>query len=508
MFALLSVTLSVVFSTIPPPTLYPVDEYHFDAVVDHFSFVPTTPATFSLRYYVNEASYTRGSTAPVLFYTGNEADIIEFVNNTGWMFELAKEMKALVVFAEHRYYGLSNPMGNGPGNPSLGKGRNVSYLTVEQAMEDFNTLSIALRGKFGIPPRAAIIAFGGSYGGNLALWLRLKNPNLWAGAIASSATPLKHLLVETNGFAKIETEAYGNVSAQCPTLIRDGWSELYNATTLASKAGRAAIAKELGLCAPLPDAGAAGSIGGWVEGALETMVQYGYPYPTSFYNPVPGYPFKVACEGMLAAGTGLGALRAAAEVYYNYSGQAGACFNQDDVAIAAEAHWTRLGQRHRLQAHSSHTMHTLGGETQAGWGYQCCTEVYQPMPTNGVSDFLRPSEVNRTAYFANCKARWNVAPRPHWEEMTFQSSNIGAGSNIFLTMGQLDPWRAAGIQTLPKGAHPSIIARVIEHGAHHYDLRASNPLDPPSVVAVRKEEKAAMATWIKEWATNHAEEEL
>ena len=67
MFAL----LTVVFSTIPPPTLYPVDEYHFDAVVDHFSFVPTTPATFSLRYYVNEASYTRGSTAPVLFYTGN-----------------------------------------------------------------------------------------------------------------------------------------------------------------------------------------------------------------------------------------------------------------------------------------------------------------------------------------------------------------------------------------------------------------------------------------------------
>ena len=66
----------------------------------------------------------------------------------------------------------------------------------------------------------------GSYGGNLAMWLRLKNPNLWAGAIASSATPLKHLLRETNGFAKITTDAYGNVSSACPDLVRQGWKVL------------------------------------------------------------------------------------------------------------------------------------------------------------------------------------------------------------------------------------------------------------------------------------------
>ena len=45
-----------------------------------------------------------------------------------------------------------------------------------------------------------------------------------------------------------------------------------------------------------------------LQDGIETMVQYGYPYPTSFYNPVPGYPFKVACQRMVAVGTPLGAL--------------------------------------------------------------------------------------------------------------------------------------------------------------------------------------------------------
>lgn len=36
---------------------------------------------------------------------------------------------------------------------------------------------------------------------------------------------------------------------------------------------------------------------------------------------VPGFPFKVACEQMVKVGTPLGALKAAADVYYNYTGQ-------------------------------------------------------------------------------------------------------------------------------------------------------------------------------------------
>ena len=151
----------------------------------------------------------------------------------------------MVVFAEHRYYGLSNPFGPNPA-AAVSKGYNVSFLTVEQALEDFNQLNVQMRIDYDMPAETAFVAFGGSYGGNLAMWLRLKYPSMWAGAIASSATPLKHLLRETNGFAKIETEAYANVSSRCPDLVRQGWSDLFSMARTAK--GRQALGKALGLC--------------------------------------------------------------------------------------------------------------------------------------------------------------------------------------------------------------------------------------------------------------------
>lgn len=124
------------------------------------------------------------------------------------------------------------------------------------------------------------------------------------------------------------------------------------------------------------------------------------------------------------------------------------------------------------------------------------------MPTNGVSDFEVPFTPNKTAYYEHCWEHYGVHPRPNWEELMFMGYNIWTGSNIFLSSGQLDPWRAAGIQSKPKGAPDSIIVRIIENGAHHLDLRASHPADPMSVVNVRREEKAAMRAWIEAWSEN------
>lgn len=512
------------------PLTYPVDEYWFDAMVDHYNF--RNPRTFPLRYFVNDkhgqnAQRRRGtalndtnSPSAVLFYAGNEDDILQFVQHSGFLFEAAEELGAMVVFTEHRYYGQSFP-----------DHYDLEFLTVEQAMADFNTLTVHIRQTWNLTRDAAFIALGGSYGGNLALWLRLKNPNLWAGAIASSATPLKHVLRETNDFAHIETEVYANVSAQCPNLVREGWEELYGFSD--SGAGRVIILYELGLCDTsavhnkhddnlFPD-----TIYGWIGNALETMVQYGYPYPTDFYNPVPAYPFAVACHGMLQARSGLGALRAAVDVYYNYTGQAGDCYAYDDDSFltASIRHWQRKGDAHRVnkirqqgslvavsserlyrQEEDSRPCHRVQSVVQLprltvgeAWGYQLCTEVFQPMPTDGITDFELPYTPNQTEYFAYCWEQYSVKPRPHWEELVFMGSHITSGSNIFLTSGQLDPWRAAGITTLPAAAPASITIRIIEQGAHHLDLRASHPADPPWVTAVREEELAAMREWIQEW---------
>lgn len=69
--------------------------------------------------------------APILFYAGNEGDIEGFYKNSGFVTEtMAKELKAAVVFGEHRFFGKSWPGGDfdGSNKPEVYK-----YLTTEQA---------------------------------------------------------------------------------------------------------------------------------------------------------------------------------------------------------------------------------------------------------------------------------------------------------------------------------------------------------------------------------------
>ena len=165
----------------------PTSRGRFENVpVDHFTFTQPV-ATFSLRYLAHDA-LARGAAAPVLMYCGNEGAIEAFYNATGAMFEFARALGARVVFVEHRYYGGSLPFGaRGSFSPS-----GLRYLTIEQALADFALVARALpsligcrgaRGRNGCD----VVLFGGSYGGMLAAWHRLKYPHLSVGAIASGA---------------------------------------------------------------------------------------------------------------------------------------------------------------------------------------------------------------------------------------------------------------------------------------------------------------------------------
>jgi pimeloyl-ACP methyl ester carboxylesterase len=80
---------------------------------------------------------------------------------------------ALVVFAEHRYFGKSFPFDK---KYALNAGNNT-YLTVENTMMDYVDLIKYLRVKYNADDKA-VIAFGGSYGGMLAAWMRMKFPHI------------------------------------------------------------------------------------------------------------------------------------------------------------------------------------------------------------------------------------------------------------------------------------------------------------------------------------------
>jgi lysosomal Pro-X carboxypeptidase len=163
-------------------------QHWFEQNIDHFSWdtLPNQKTTFLQRYFVcsPQNNYQTVQTddhirkdATIFFYFGNEDNVELYVNHTGLMWESAEEFGAVLVFAEHRYYGQSKPFP--PGTPGC-----MNWLSTEQALADFAALISFMRAKHSSGP---YIGFGGSYGGMLAAWFRMKYPHLIDGVIAASA---------------------------------------------------------------------------------------------------------------------------------------------------------------------------------------------------------------------------------------------------------------------------------------------------------------------------------
>lgn len=93
-------------------------------------------------------------------------------------------------FIEHRWLcGQLVQFLGGAGPDSLQK--DPSFLSIEQALADFATLIYHVKDKFEAED-SAVIAFGGSYGGMLAAWLRKKYPN---AVQVSSGKPGRYYII-------------------------------------------------------------------------------------------------------------------------------------------------------------------------------------------------------------------------------------------------------------------------------------------------------------------------
>jgi len=171
--------------------------HFFDhALLDHFTGSFSTPERkWSQRYYV-DTTHWGGEGFPVFLYIGGEGPQ-SAPSERLFMWTLAEEHKALMLSLEHRYYGESQPtddMSNA----------NLAYLTSAQALADIGYFAEYINANSGgndsssSPPLSLSastassqwVAFGGSYPGNLATWLKLKYPALVAGTVGSSAPVL------------------------------------------------------------------------------------------------------------------------------------------------------------------------------------------------------------------------------------------------------------------------------------------------------------------------------
>ncbi|XP_062930024.1 dipeptidyl peptidase 2 isoform X2 [Mobula hypostoma] len=367
-------------------------EMYIEQLVDHFSF-SAHRKTYRQRYLITDQFWLK-SIGPIFLYTGNEADIWDFAKNCGFISELAAEQQALVIFAEHRYYGKSLPFGK-----KSYERINIEFLTVEQAIADYVLLVTKVKSELDAE-NCPVIAFGGSYGGMLSAYIRIKYPNIVEGALASSAPVMSAANIgDSRQFFHDVTTDFERVSPDCVSKIREAFQELEKYT------------QQQGM----------------------------------FYN---------------STGT-----KKCFDIYTEY------------------------------QHCADPTGCGLGSASQA-WDFQVCTEVNLLYETNNETDMfpvLPFTEGMRRSY---CHSKWGVYPNTEWLKIQYWGEDFKAASNIIFSNGDLDPWANGGVL---RNMTPSVVAYIIEGGAHHLDLRASNPADPQSVTIIRKRESSIISEWVKKY---------
>ncbi|KAL3536067.1 hypothetical protein ACH5RR_004528 [Cinchona calisaya] len=446
---------------------------YYTQILDHFTYTPQSYQTFQQRYLISY-KYWGGATenAPIFVYTGNEGDIEWFTQNTGFMFDTAPHFKALLVFIEHRFYGESIPFG-GNKDVAYANASTLGYLSSTQTLADYATLIIDLKKNltaFDSP----VVVFGGSYGGMLAAWFRLKYPHVAIGALASSA-PILYFenITSQYSFFNTVTNDFRSESENCYKVIKGSWQQIEN--TAKQSGGLEILRKSFRICKN-SYMSAADAVESWLSTAFVYTAMTDYPTQSNFLNPLPAYPVKQMCKAIdnpKAGNNTFEKLYNAATVYYNFTGNV-ACYDLNDNSDP----------------------HGLGE-----WSWQACTEMIMPMDGNNAESIFPHSEWNYTERAQICEHFFKVQPRPNWITSEFGGHNIYRvlkrfGSNIIFFNGLRDPWSGGGVL---KDISKSVVAIVAKDGAHHVDLRFSTDEDPEWLKDVRRREIKIIKSWLSQY---------
>ncbi|XP_075241325.1 lysosomal Pro-X carboxypeptidase-like isoform X2 [Convolutriloba macropyga] len=433
--------------------------------IDKFGF--TTEEKFSMRYLLNDSFVGGVTNPPIFFYAGNEGDVTGFADNTGVMFELGQEIGALVVFAEHRYYGESKVNGN----------KDYKYLSAELALADYAEFLGWLKAGGGYPncEKSPVVVFGGSYGGMLASWMRIKYPFLVIGAWAASA-PVAWFenLTDCNSYNYKVFKDFNAANPNCPQNILRSWYVVNDYSK--TDEGRQKLTDYFDLCSPLKDANSVNNLFSELADAWSSVAMVNYPYPTEFLQPLPAWPVNVMCDyltdGNLTDDELVKQIGAASKVYFNYYDQY-PCFNLSEGDIGLDDNL---------------------------WGYQACSEMVMPMCSVEGATMFPPQEWNLEEEKVACEAQFasvGIGFRPDWMVTQYGAREIHSASNIIFSNGDLDPWQAGGVSD--NMGNPTIYIFAMTDAAHHLDLRTSNPADPDSVKQVRAAEFLIVKGWLKDY---------
>ncbi|XP_030454950.1 uncharacterized protein LOC115676201 [Syzygium oleosum] len=446
------------------------ETFFFNQTLDHFNYRPESYTTFKQRYLINSNFWGgANSSAPIFVYLGAEEPIDGSPSAIGFLTDNAAQFKALLVYIEHRYYGESIPLGMS--FEEALKDANVrGYFNSAQALADYATIIMHVKEERNAS-KSPVIVVGGSYGGMLASWFRLKYPHVALGALASSA-PILYFddITPQNAYYSVVTEDFKEASETCFQTIGDSWSEIDRVAQ--NPNGLSNLSTIFKTCGPLES-------GDELKNYLISMY-----IGAAQYDDPPMYPVTRICNGIDGANTTengiLGKIFAGAVAY---EGNSTCYFNSPTNGSQANVNPP-----------------TDVSETSLGWGWQVCSEMVFPI---GITDnpMFQPAPFNLSRFIDDCNHEYGVAPRPHWITTYYGGQDIELvlhrfGSNIIFSNGLRDPYSSAGVL---KNISDSILAVYTKEGSHCLDLLPQMQTDPDWLVMQRKTEVEIIKGWIAEY---------
>lgn len=453
-------------------------ELNYNQSLDHFN--PESHTRWSHRYLLNNDSWdgrgklANGCKGPILMYTGNEGPITAFWGSNGFMNTvLAPKFGALLFFPEQRFYGASMPFGNASMTPE-----HLKYLTTAQVLEDYvellENLKATVPGAAGCP----VVAFGGSYGGTLTALIRASHPSSVVGGLAASSELGYYDVagwaargVNAFTFDDIVARDYQQAAPQCMDAIQATKKEM-------EAASDAELVKVLHLC---NKKGLGPQKSSLFTYALESLPQQDYPYAI---GSMPAKPVNFVCS-LLVKGFNskdpsalLQAASAVVALSFGYDGSS--CI--EDYGVAGPGN-------------------TPGdGPGLGSWGWQSCTETLHRFSARVIRNYT----FNYDASANICANLYGSSVIPDTGKLAreFGGYALADGSsgirNLIWSQGTLDPWHGWFQNMAAPAKGSGIYHFLMKDSAHHLDLRAPHPQDPPDVTAARAQYEKIIRGWIEE----------
>ncbi|ESQ50148.1 hypothetical protein EUTSA_v10001967mg [Eutrema salsugineum] len=432
--------------------------FYFNQDLDHFTFTPKSYMTFQQRYVIDSQHWAGAKVnAPILAFLGEESSLDSDLSAIGFLRDNGPRLKALLVYIEHRYYGKSMPFGSA--EEALKNASTLGYLNSAQALADYAAILLHIKEKYSTK-HSPIIVIGGSYGGMLAAWFRLKYPHIALGALASSA-PLLYF-EDTRpkfGYYYIVTKVIKETSEKCYNTICKSWKEIDRVA--AKPNGLLILSQKFKTCGPL-------------NGSSDIKDFLGTIYAEAVqYNRGPSYWVTSVCHAI----------------------DANPPTHKNDLLNRVFAGAVALiGNRTCYDTN----MFSQPTNNSIAWRWQSCSEIVMPIGYDKQDTMFQLAPFNMTSFIEGCKSYYGVPPRPHWIMTYFGTQDIKLilkrfGSNIIFSNGLSDPYSVGGVL---EDISDSIVAIKTKNGSHCQDISLKRKGDPEWLVMQREKEFKIIESWI------------